>query len=101
MSAAVSKVTALRGTAITLADAADESLGTHRLANPNTHRAYASVIDRTIAALGGGDRLLADVADTEIGDALTALWGGCAPATWNRNRAAIASWLTWCTAKKR
>ncbi|MFF4621872.1 hypothetical protein [Nonomuraea jabiensis] len=24
----------------------------------------------------------------------------CAPATWNRNRAAISSWLTWCQAKK-
>jgi hypothetical protein len=26
--------------------------------------------------------------------------GGRAPATWNRNRAAITSWLTWCQAKK-
>ena len=99
--AAERKITALRGDAVTLADAADEFLGTHRVANPNTHRAYASAIDRTIAALGGRDRLLADIADTEIGDALVALWGECAPATWNRNRAAVSSWLTWCTTKKR
>ncbi|MGP3919871.1 hypothetical protein [Nonomuraea sp. 10N515B] len=29
------------------------------------------------------------------------LWGACAPATWNRNRAAINSWLTWCRTIKR
>ncbi|MGP3960935.1 tyrosine-type recombinase/integrase [Nonomuraea sp. 3N208] len=99
--AADRKVTALRSGGITLADAADEFISTHRVANPNTHRAYASAIDRTIAAVGGRDRLLADVADTEIGDALVSLWGGCAPATWNRNRAAVSSWLTWCTTKKK
>jgi len=99
--AAERNLTALRGNGVTLADAADEFLGTHRVANPNTHRAYASAIDRTIAAVGGGTRRLADVADTEIGDALTALWGGCAPATWNRNRAAVSSWLSWCATKKR
>jgi len=95
------KVTAIRGAAINLGDAADEFLGTHRVANDNTRRAYASAIDRTITAAGGRDRLLADVADSDIGDALTALWGGCAPATWNRNRAAVSSWLTWCATKKR
>jgi integrase len=99
--AAERKITAISGAAITLADSADEFLGTHRVANPNTHRAYASAIDRTIAALGGRDRLLADVADAEIGDALVSLWGGCAPATWNRNRAAVSSWLIWCASKKR
>ncbi|MEV7803157.1 tyrosine-type recombinase/integrase [Microbispora sp. NPDC088329] len=26
--------------------------------------------------------------------------GTCAPAIWNRNRAAITSWLTWCQTKK-
>lgn len=70
-----------------------------RTANPNTHRAYASAIDRTIDVLGR-DRPLADVTDAEIGAALTELWGRCAPATWNRNRAAVASWLLWCQTKK-
>ncbi|GAA3824165.1 hypothetical protein GCM10022226_50970 [Sphaerisporangium flaviroseum] len=37
---------------------------------------------------------------TEIDTALTDLWGASAPATWNRNRAAIASWLIWCQTKK-
>ncbi|MGK5553634.1 hypothetical protein ACSNOI_18640 [Actinomadura kijaniata] len=101
MSTTGAKVTALRGAAISLGDAADEFLGTHRVANDNTRRAYASAIDRTIAAVGGRGRALADVADTEIGAALLALWGGSAPATWNRNRAAITSWLTWCATKKR
>ncbi|MCW2947136.1 MAG: hypothetical protein JWR24_3853 [Actinoallomurus sp.] len=94
-------MTAIRGSVITLAEAADEFLSTHRVANPNTHRAYASAIDRTIEAVGGRDCLLADVSDDEIGDALAALWGKRAPATWNRNRAAVASWLTWCTTKKK
>lgn len=98
---AARKVTAICGAAITLADAADEFLATRRVANPHTHRAYASAIDRTIAAVGGRDRLLADVADAEIGDALTRLWDECTPATWNRNRAAVSSWLSWCTSKKR
>lgn len=53
----------------------------------------------TIALLGR-DRPLADVTDTEIGAALTELWGGRAPATWNRNRAAITSWLLWCQTQK-
>ncbi|MEV3986862.1 hypothetical protein [Nonomuraea sp. NPDC049758] len=95
----VPKITALRGEHVTLAAAADAFLATARTANPNTHRAYASAIDRVIALLGR-DRPFADVADTEIGAALTELWGRCAPATWNRNRAAVTSWLTWCQTKK-
>ncbi|MFD1932256.1 hypothetical protein ACFSKW_12300 [Nonomuraea mangrovi] len=91
---ATPKITALRGGHVTLAAAADAFLATPRAANPNTHRAYASAIDRTIALLGR-DRLLAEVSDAEIGAALTELWGSSAPATWNRNRAAITSWLAW------
>lgn len=94
------KITALRGETVTLAAAADAYLSTSRVANPNTHRAYASAIDSTATLLGGGRRL-ADVADDEVGSALTELWGQCAPATWNRNRAAVSSWLTWCQARKR
>ncbi|MFI7454404.1 tyrosine-type recombinase/integrase [Nonomuraea sp. NPDC049714] len=96
---AAPKITALRGEHVTLAAAADAFLATARTANPNTHRAYASAIDR-VAALLGRDRSLADVTDTEIGAALAELWGTSAPATWNRNRAAITSWLTWCQTKK-
>jgi hypothetical protein len=50
---------------------------------PNTLRAYTNVLDRTAEQVGPG-RKLADVDDTEIGDALTELWGkarSCAGAT--------------------
>ncbi|WP_235995406.1 hypothetical protein [Nonomuraea montanisoli] len=80
--------TALRGGHVTLAAAADVFLSTPRTANSNTHRAYASAIDRVITLLDR-DRLPAEVSDVEIG-----------PATWNRNRAAVASWLSWCQIKK-
>ncbi|GAA3467423.1 hypothetical protein [Nonomuraea roseola] len=76
---AAPKITALRGGGVSLAAAADAFLATPRIANPNTHRAYASAIDRTIDLLGR-DRPLADVTEAEIGAALTELWGRCAPA---------------------
>jgi integrase len=68
--------------------------------NANTLRAYTNVLDRAAEVLGP-DRALADVDDAEIGDALIELWGQAAPATWNRNRAAVSSWLAWCVDKQR
>ncbi|WP_157254852.1 tyrosine-type recombinase/integrase [Nonomuraea typhae] len=94
------KVAALRGDGVDLAAAAEAFLASARLTNPNTHRAYASAVDRTIAALGR-ERLLGEVGDDEVGRALTELWGACAAATWNRNRAAVSSWLSWCRTVKR
>ncbi|MBB5081912.1 hypothetical protein [Nonomuraea endophytica] len=94
------KVAALRGDGVDLAAAVEAFLASARIANPNTHRAYASAIDRTITALGR-ERLLDDVADDEIGQALTELWGGYAAATFNRDRAAVSSWPTWCLSVKR
>jgi hypothetical protein len=41
------------------------------------------------------------VSDDEVGTVAGQLWGGGAEATWNRNRAAISSWLTWCQTRKR
>jgi hypothetical protein len=67
--------------------------------NANTLRAYTGVLDRAAEAIGP-DRALADVVDTEVGDALTELWGKAKPTTWNRNRAAVGSWLTWCATKQ-
>ncbi|MBT2235502.1 hypothetical protein [Nonomuraea sp. NEAU-A123] len=49
---AAPKVSALRGGHVTLAAAADAFLAIPRTANPNTHRAYTSAIDRTIDRLG-------------------------------------------------
>jgi integrase len=67
--------------------------------NANTLRAYTGVLDRTAAVIGPS-RALASIEDEEVADALTELWGSAKPATWNRNRAAVGSWLTWCTDKQ-
>jgi integrase len=93
-------VTAIRGGNVTLAEAADAFLSSPRAASPNTRRAYAGVLDRLAAGLGPG-RQLAAVPGDEIAAALRRLWGASAPATWNRNRAAVVSWLNWCAGKKR
>jgi integrase len=84
----------------TLAEAADAFLSSPRAASPNTRRAYAGVIDRLVAELGP-HRPLAAVPGDEIAAALRRLWGNRAPSTWNRNRAAVVSWLTWCATRKR
>ena len=94
-------VTAIRGGAVvTLTEAADAFLSSPRAASPSTRRAYAGVLDRLAAELGPA-RQLAAVPGDEVASALRRLWGDRAPATWNRNRAAAVSWLTWCAAKKR
>jgi integrase len=89
-------VTALRdrpGATVRLA--IDRFLSSTRCANPNTRRAYAGALDRLAENLGA-DRPLVTVADQELAAALQRLWGHAKPATWNRNRAAVASWLAWC-----
>jgi integrase len=80
---------------ITVATAIDRFLSSNRCENPNTRRGYASVLDRVAVAVGAG-RPLAAVTDDELAGALDGLWGKAKPATWNRNRAALASWLAWC-----
>ena len=62
-------VTAIRGGAVTVAEAADAFLSSPRAASPNTRRAYADVIDRLVAELGP-DRPLAAVPGDEIAAAL-------------------------------
>jgi len=80
----------------TVRTAIDAFLDSPKIAgNPNTLRAYTNVLDRVAARLGP-DRDLAGVGDAEIGEVLAALWGEAKPATWNRNRAAVGSWLSWC-----
>ncbi|GAA2124873.1 hypothetical protein [Actinomadura napierensis] len=63
--------------------------------------AAADATSRSGTGVLGGGRPLAEVADAEIGAALAELWGEAKPATWNCNRAAVASWLTWCQTRKR
>jgi hypothetical protein len=53
------------------------------------------VLDRLGAELGPAWQLVAVPGD-EVAAALRRLWVGSAPATWNRNRAAVVSRLTWC-----
>jgi integrase len=76
--------------------AVDRFLASKRCENPNTRRAYANVLDR-LAERVGADRKLAGVAGEELAVALDHLWGTAAPATWNQRRAAVSSWLAWCT----
>lgn len=90
----------IRSGAVTLAEAADAFLSSPRLASPNTRRAYAGVLDRLVAELGPG-RQLAAVPGDEVAAALRRLWGRRARAAWNRNRAAVVSWLNWCVSRKR
>ena len=84
----------------TIGSAVDAFLSSPRLANSNTARAYAAVLDRVTSDLGS-DRVLAEVSGAEVsGDELAEVveqaWGRAAPATWNRNRAAVSSFLSWC-----
>jgi integrase len=89
-------VTALRDrSGVTVRLAVDQFLSSTRCANPNTRRAYGSVLDRLAEDLGT-DRLLASVAGGDLAVSLERLWGQAKPATWNRNRAAVASWVAWC-----
>src|SRR6516225_3247342 len=81
----------------TVQAAADAFLSSPRYANPNTRRGYTGVPGRLLAGLGAS-RPLAEVSGEELAGLLEQLWGQCAPATWNRNRGAVAAWLSWCTA---
>ena len=81
------------------AAAVDAFLSSPRCENANTRRTYATVVDKVAGHLDGA-RELAHVDDGEIGRALHELWGDVAPSTWNRNRAAVGSWLSWCQTAK-
>lgn len=82
------------GKALTVRSAADVFLDS--LSNPNTVRNYGIGVGKTAERIGGG-RLLASVADDEIGEALELLWGRSAANTWNARRASVLSWLGWCS----
>jgi len=83
----------------TVQAAADAFLSSPRYANPNTRRGYTGVLGRLLAGLGAS-RPLAEVSGEELAGLLEQLWGQCAPATWNRNRGAVAAWLSWCAASR-
>lgn len=102
MSATVTALGTRRGTETpTVRAAVDGFLAAPRnQRSPHTARAYGDTLGRVAAHLGG-DRLLAEVTEDQVHDALKTLWGGSAPATWNRNRGIVASWLTWCATRPR
>lgn len=88
-------LTAIRSAGVTLQAATDAFLSSPRCENPNTRRAYAGVIDKVVGELGSA-RQLSDVSDAEVPAILERLWATAGEATWNRNRAAVKAWLTWC-----
>jgi hypothetical protein len=71
--------------------AVDGFLSSPRCANPNTRRAGA--LDHLLHEV---DADLAQLSGHHLAEAMERLWGQRSPATWNRNRAAIAAWLSWC-----
>ena len=85
--------------ASTVQAAADAFLSSPRYANPNTRRGYTSVLDRLLAGLGAS-RPLAEISGEELAGLLEQHWGQRGPATWNRNRGAVAAWLSWCAANR-
>jgi len=93
----LSAVTAvLAPTHLSLAAAIDQFLGRPDLA-PQSIRAYRQVLERLAVELGV-DAAAAPLhaLDTQaLEDATRRLWGGLAPATWNRNLASVRSFLRW------
>lgn len=81
-------------TSASLRTVIDAFLSSARCANPNTRRAYTTALDQVLTDLG--DRPLGEVTGEQLGNVLTTAWGTARPATWNRNRAALCSFLTWC-----
>jgi integrase len=81
---------------LTVADAVDAFLSSARCANPNTRRAYSNVLDHLVGELGPQMKL-ADVNSEQLASTLEKLWGDRSPATWNRNRAVVSGWLSWCS----
>lgn len=91
----MAKARATKGSEPSLRVAVDAFLSSSRCANPNTRRAYTTVLERVLADLGD-HRLLGKTSGEELASVLEAAWGGAGAATWNRNRAALSSWLSWC-----
>ncbi|MFC5640529.1 DUF6596 domain-containing protein [Kitasatospora cinereorecta] len=77
----------------TLGRAAREFLGRDGL-DAGTVRSYGQTLRRLELSLGAGLPLASLTADRVAG-VFAAAWGGAAPATWNRHRAAVRSFAAW------
>ena len=82
-------------TSTTIRVALDRFLSSPRCKNTNTRHAYTNVLDRVANKLGA-DHQLVGVSGDRLAEVLDELLGTSMQATWNRNRAAVASFVTWC-----
>jgi integrase len=81
---------------------ADQTLGgavAAFLAKPDlaasTRRSYQQTLARLERALGS-DQPSVNLTTDQVTASVTAAWGGCAPATWNRHVATIRSFTSYC-----
>jgi site-specific recombinase XerD len=81
-----------------LAAAAAAFLAQSSLAR-STRRSYDQTLTRLVHELGG-DRPLSALTVEAVTLAVTAAWGGRAPATWNRHVATVRSFLGFCRRRR-
>ena len=86
-------LSAIASTERTFRAAVDAFLAKPR--SQRTQRTYARTLNQLIQAVGP-ERPLAGLSSDELAEAVTALWGGLAPRTWNRQVATVRSLLSWC-----
>ena len=79
----------------TVAEAAEAFLA--RTMPGTTRRSYAQTMSRLVAAHGGLP--LAALDGPALDSLTTGVWGGCAPATWNRHVATLRSFTTFARRK--
>src|SRR5947207_2166632 len=92
------KVVALRSSAVTIDDAVSRFLADRDLAI-GTRRVYALTFNNLAVDLGG-DTTLGEVTGDDLQRHLKARYVSVAPATYNRNLAAIQSLMAWAARKR-
>ena len=98
MGARPGRVVALARADQTFAGAAAAFLGQPDLA-ASTRRSYQQTLHQLERALGS-DQPLATRTIDQVTAAVTAAWGGCAPATWNRHVATVRSFTGFCRRRR-
>ena len=94
----VGRVVPLATSQQVLADAAAAFLAQPSLAR-STRRSYDQTLTRLVRDLGA-DQPLGILTVDQLTAAVTAAWGGRAPATWNRQVATIRSFLAFCRRRR-
>ena len=94
----VGRVVPLATSQQVLADAAAAFLAQPSLAR-STRRSYDQTLTRLVRDLGA-DQPLGTLTVDQLTAAVTAAWGGRAPATWNRQVATIRSFLAFCRRRR-